>query len=790
MTNSYKRLIILFVIVILASISNVQAISFPSNEYQTYIYDPLTGSQINQTLWRNVSFAGTTSFSANANYLEVSNNNGAGSGIFSSLSAINFSLNEIEGFNFTYYLDSTRNGGVSNAVTQLIVFGSTGNNLFYNENSVAGSITLFENLTLKRNTLNASIWDFSINSSTNGTIVPTDNYINATANGVNSASNVGTARIYKIYYYDHTNITINSPANNFAPIANGSMIFNASFVPIFGGNLTNATLYIWNSTNGIINSTTNTITGINRNTTTWNVSSPSLGVYNWGVVGCSTNGSNYFCTPSVNQTFISGYTENNRTFNLTTIETSTENFILNITIAPGLSISSSIFYYNNTAYTATVSNEVGNTYLIQRAISIPQVTGTRNNTLFWSLSLSNGIILNTSTSNQTVQDIIFVPCNATYTIVALNFTIREEGTNIPLNASLETAYNFHFDGASGSSLAELNFQNTSENQSNYQFCISPITTRLRVSGPTSYARTGYDRREYWFIDALVNNITQNINLYLLSTASSDVVTLTVLDQNQNPVQGAYVFTQRWDIGTDTFSTVGVVLTGQDGRGLINLRLNDAWYRFTVVYQGTTYLITDPEKLSSTSKTLTINLAASSPYTQFNNISHILVFNNATNTFTFTFNDPSGAVNQGCLRVSRAQGNATLLLDSNCLVTTAGSISYAVTQNGTYLAQGLLRLNSNYSSASQVVDILIKTVGLEERFRVIGTFGQVISFVLIGTAAFFGIAEGSIPLGLGAIVIAAIAVYKIGFLNLGPLVIWSIIAIIILIAITLRRRFQQ
>lgn len=607
--------------------------------------------------------------------------------------------------------------------------------------------------------------------------------------GSNSATSISSTLFIDDVSLDGQVLTTSANSPGDLAIRSGNVTFNGS---IFTSNLNNSnlTLFIWNNAGSLVYNATTNLAGTGLNTTNNTFGGFSIGTYKWNYLGCGANATYSACVFDTNKTLFWGFIENNRSYNLTTTETLTEGFTLNVTIDSSSTLSIATLYYNNTAYPAVITQEINNTYIVTRSISIPSVSATVNMSVFWNLFYSNGANMNTSITNQTVQDIIFVPCNATYTTVALNFSIYEEGTGIPLNASLQTAYNFYFDGGSGSAFSQLIFANNSENQSNYQFCISPASLRLRVSGPTSYVKTGYDRREYWFVNALINNITQNIPLYLLSTAASDVVTLTVLDQNDNPISGAYVFVQRWDIGTDTFSTVGVVPTSSGGTGLINLRLNDAWYRFTVVYNGITYLITSPEKLGTTSKQLTINLIQTSPYNTFNNISHTLTFNNVSNSFTFLFNDPSGAVTQGCLRVSKVQGNGTILLDSSCLTTTAGSLSYTTTENGTFIAVGSLVLNSNYSSVALDVDTLMKTVGTEARFATLRTFGQVISFVMIGTAGFFGVVSGSLPLGLGLILAVCFFVYKLGWLNIVPVVIWSIIAIVIMIAITLRRRFQQ
>ncbi len=88
----------------------------------------------------------------------------------------------------------------------------------------------------------------------------------------------------------------------------------------------------------------------------------------------------------------------------------------------------------------------------------------------------------------------------------------------------------------------------------------------------------------------------------------------------------------------------------DGTGIINMRLNDAWYRYQVLYGGTLYLTTEPVKESSTARTLNIDLAAANPYDQFGEIDYSLTYNEDTNITIFSYADTTGAVQVGCLRV--------------------------------------------------------------------------------------------------------------------------------------------
>ena len=108
-------------------------------------------------------------------------------------------------------------------------------------------------------------------------------------------------RIYKGYAFsaeDVTNfnlglsINLISPEDNYITLP--SVIeFNASLFSNYLFNITNATLYIWNSTS-IYNITTNNLSG-KSNSTKWNVSIDKKGNYQWNVLGCFENATYSIC---------------------------------------------------------------------------------------------------------------------------------------------------------------------------------------------------------------------------------------------------------------------------------------------------------------------------------------------------------------------------------------------------------------------------------------------------------------------------------------------------------------
>lgn len=477
--------------------------------------------------------------------------------------------------------------------------------------------------------------------------------------------------------------------------------------------------------------------------------------------------------------------EYSQSYTATAYETAFENFTINFKQDQGLwGITEAKLIYNNTEYAGTINSSTNNAYFLKQ-LQIPSNNSLSTYGFYWQFEMTNGtgtFKYNSTEKTQTVNTINLIECDTTtYNVTALNFTTKEEGSFAITKTSLEANFNY-WGGGDGSIHSTYNFANLTENNSNFQFCIDPAFASFQVDAIISYYATGYDRREYFLSNYTINNVSNNINLYLASTATTDVFTFTVIDQNEDPVSGAEIRVQRWDIGTNNFYTVGIIHTSSAGTGLINLRLNDAWYRYQVLYDDQLYLTTEPVKESTTSRTLKINLAQQNPFEQFLSISHELTFNKNTNVTVFTYADASGATATGCLKVLKLMANTSAIDYNSCVQTTSGTLSTTIVGNGTYAIQGILKLNSNNSNVEQVVDELIVTLGKAERFVTIQTYGQFISLLIIGTMATIGVAVGSIILGCCLIIGALIGLNLLGWLNVTATVIYALGSIMILIIV--------
>jgi hypothetical protein len=443
-------------------------------------------------------------------------------------------------------------------------------------------------------------------------------------------------------------------------------------------------------------------------------------------------------------------------------------------------------FYNGIARTSIISTS-GNNVNFTNSFEIPAGTSTRD--FFWEITATTSggtITFNTTTQTQTVQNISFTTCT-TPTGLAYNFTTYDTETNLPLNSIFEATFSYYASGGSGQVLGEYNYQNLTENRSNYLFCLNSSGSNVTIDAFISYGATGYDSRDYIIDDGTIGNFIVTIPLYLTQTLLTDVVTFTVEDQNYDRLAGALVTVQKWNVGTNTYSTIGMFTTSSSGTGIMDLELYNTWYRAIVTYQGAIVHVSDIQKLGSTDWPITVNLGVQNPYDLFGTVSQGLEYNNNTQIVTYSWSDSSGYVNTVCMTIRKPTGSGYTDVYSDCIDSVAGSINYQFIENGTYEVYGTIYLTAEYDGISQVTDSMTITIGVPEITEISSPYGKVISFIIIGTGGLAGVSLGSPIIGIVLIIMGLFGASMMGWLKGVEAIMWSIVTIAIIIIARQSRR---
>lgn len=490
-----------------------------------------------------------------------------------------------------------------------------------------------------------------------------------------------------------TSVTLTSPDDD-SEFNSYTQYFSANF-SVTAGNMTNATLYIWDSTGAEYG--TNVTLNLNGTSNSTNVSLLLEAGNNqeWNFYGCAVNSTNDVdCAwASSNRTFdIIPFIVNSRTFSNIVYETSNQSYEIEIEADEVITSVSAKLWYNGTSYTSSVTDGGSGIYTAKNTIDVPTTNINNNKTFWWEFNfvLTSGstLLQNTSESTQEVNKTYLSICNATYNVNFINFTTKNAENPFPdLNATFKSAWDWYIKGATGTQKQVYSFENITENASSFNFCMSPANMTFKVDSHVEVDATGYSINTHYLEDAEINNASTAINVYLLNDSDATLTTLQVQDYAQNAKPNVTIQVQLYDVGTDTYYTTAMAKTNIDGEDIVYLNWYDSLYRFILIEDGVTIEITTPYRVAETPQIFDIGAETTYVYDKFRDFDYSLYYSNATSSFVLIFTKPSGLVDKGCLRVIKRTTSADTDICHVCESSSSATLYCSVSGqgNGTYIA---------------------------------------------------------------------------------------------------------
>ena len=319
-----------------------------------------------------------------------------------------------------------------------------------------------------------------------------------------------------------------------------------------------------------------------------------------------------------------------------------------------------------------------------------------------------------------------------------------------------------------------NYTYTTSNGTLFADLLFPEVYTIRYESNTS----AYGGRNRHYLFSLTNNTHNELELFLINEADSNV-TVTVYDQTTLVrVSGAVIYVQR-RFDDNLYRTVAMATTDINGQGVFELDLNDEFYKILVDFPfGTTKVTTEPFEIESTSLNLYVNTGEeiAEEFFDKNSIDYQLSFNNATQEFQVTYSDASGVASKHCLHLKKYQQYGFNIVNTTCSTASSatlsvGGLTEAIEYYGVYAAT-INGQEDSIASAwhSKVTDTLDS-----------GSFGLFMTAVLVVVFVFLGLTHILAPILAGAAVIFAKVLGLItiawGYVFI-PIIIGIIIAIFI------------
>jgi len=262
----------------------------------------------------------------------------------------------------------------------------------------------------------------------------------------------------------------------------------------------------------------------------------------------------------------------------------------------------------------------------------------------------------------------------------------------------------------------------------------------------TYSSDKFTERDHYL--SVLNDSNQSVDLYLLSTGNDTDVTFTVQDNSGNEITNATIRLKRYYLSTNSYRTVAMSRTNEEGDSIINVDFNDEFYETLTTFKEFS-LRTIGARIISTTRILTLNLIAD-PLTTVDTITNVntdLTFNNLTETFSYVFTDLAGQNRKGTLTVIEITPTTeTVLCTSTDTSSSATLICQVNTSNitGTFTAVGAIEING----------IDVPTNIFE---RTIGTIKQGLNELIGSQGIFFTILIAGTLAGLGAVVSPAVGI---------------------------------
>jgi hypothetical protein len=407
-----------------------------------------------------------------------------------------------------------------------------------------------------------------------------------TASEISDLWNNGAGITYKNFDVPpmEVHVQLRNPVDNHETM-NTSQVFESNYT-IENGNLTNATVYVWNSNHTLFK--TNTTTAINGTTNSSNltISNFVTNNYLWNVYACAGNITGNECSfASANRTLeIQAAIVNSQTYNSTILETETGTFILNFSSndsSPVVRLN-----YNGTFYPTTTTAKGDEEWESSKFLLINQsVTGSASELrqFYFEINASEDFV-NSTFTNQTVEGMNLTICSYDVNNTYINFTFKNEGDSTYINASIDTStFSYYLTGESSTNEKVYTHSDTTD-YNNFSLCFSPEDRSMDTNITLQYSSSGYPQRRYTRSTQTYANTTTELTLYLTATADGSYSTYQVQDSTGSVIDGVSVTAERQISGTWTLIESGTT----DSAGSVTFWLNpDYDHRLTFTKTGYT-----------------------------------------------------------------------------------------------------------------------------------------------------------------------------------------------------------
>ena len=259
----------------------------------------------------------------------------------------------------------------------------------------------------------------------------------------------------------------------------------------------------------------------------------------------------------------------------------------------------------------------------------------------------------------------------------LTFIGKDETTKNNMTYSLDLTVS-----ARSSDGINVNKSFSLSGSNNYSICIDPPGYTYYTNVSAKASATGYSTRYYYLDNSAISSET-SVNLYLLNSSDSTLITMKVMDEVDNPESDVVIIVQKQDLGTGTYTQIAEGKTDFSGYTYIYLKAHDL-YKFLLTKNGVVLKEYQPMQLETDSLEFHVSTAVIPEYfTYYDKVATGCTYDNSTLNLTCTYIDTSGLDMNMSFKVIRIgiAGETTLCNDNSS--SASGSFICGLTGNYTY-----------------------------------------------------------------------------------------------------------
>ena len=280
-----------------------------------------------------------------------------------------------------------------------------------------------------------------------------------------------------------------------------------------------------------------------------------------------------------------------------------------------------------------------------------------------NFTASNGIIELSSLNITYNLDEVITQCGSLSNTTIYNFTLyNEEDPLTKVTGDLDIAFTEIYVGPDLVTNASFNFTGDSD----YSLCITPSWANYTITATLLYEADDYTVRTYYLVDNVVLNDSQLIDIYLINDTVGALVQFSLVDATNTPVEEAYLRILRHYVGENEFRIVAIARTDFDGKGVTYLALNDVFYRFIIIKNGT--ILDDIDPTFITASTLNIQLGPGTLgniYSIYDTVQSLCYYSNVTESLACDMTDTTGETRTVCMEVTQILNLGQLEICNSC-----------------------------------------------------------------------------------------------------------------------------